>query len=55
VDQQINTDPPAAPEDATKTTEEQRALQEQLEHQGEDPDAPGLQQSRRNIADESTR
>jgi hypothetical protein len=55
VDQQVNTDPPPVPKDATEATEEQRALQEQLDHQGEDPDAPGLQQSRRNIADESTR
>jgi hypothetical protein len=55
MDQKVNTDPPSAPEDARKATEEQRALQEQLEHQDEDPDAPGLHQSRHNIADESTR
>ena len=55
MDQQVNTDPPSAPEDARKSTEEQRALQEQLEHQDEDPDGPGLHQSRHNIADESTR
>lgn len=55
VDQKVNTDPPSAPEDARKSTEEQRALQEKLEHQDEDPDAPGLHQSRHNIADESTR
>ncbi len=55
MDQQVNTDPPGAPEDARKATEEQRALQEQLEHQDEDPDGPGLRNSRRNIADESTR
>jgi hypothetical protein len=55
VDQQVNTDPPAAPEDAREPTADQRALQEQLEHQDEDPDGPGLHNSRRNIADESTR
>jgi hypothetical protein len=55
VDQNVNTDPPAAPEDARKATEDQRELQEQLDHQDEDPDAPGLHQSRQNIADESTR
>jgi len=55
VDQHVNTDPPAAPEDARKTTEEQRKLQEQLERQNEDLDAPGWRQSRHNIPDESTR
>lgn len=55
MDQQVNNDPPAVPADATKATEEQRALQEQLDHQDEDPDAPGLHQSRNDIADESTR
>jgi hypothetical protein len=55
VDQQVNIDPPPAPEDARKATEDQRKLQEQLEHQDEDPDAPGLHQSRRDLPDESTR
>ena len=55
VDQQVNFDPPAAPEDARKATEEQRKLQEQLEHQDEDPDGPGLHQSRHDLPDESTR
>lgn len=55
MDQQVNFDPPSAPEDARQATEEQRKLQEQLEHQNEDPDAPGLQQSRRDLPDESTR
>ena len=36
-------------------TEEQRREQKQLEHQDEDPDAPGLHQSHRDVADESTR
>lgn len=55
MDPQVNVDPPPAPEDARKATEEQRKLQEQLEHQNDDPDAPGLQQSRHDTADESTR
>ena len=55
MDQQTNFDPPPAPEDARKATEEQRELQEKLEHQNEDPDAPGLHQSRHDVADESTR
>jgi cell division septation protein DedD len=55
VDQQVNIDPPPAPEDARKATEEQRKLQEQLEHQGEDPDGPGLHQSPHDLPDESTR
>lgn len=55
MDQKVNFDPPPAPEDATEATEEQRKLQEQLEHQKDDPDAPGLHQSRRDLPDESTR
>jgi hypothetical protein len=56
VDQQINLDPPVeTPEDARKPTEEQRQLQDELEHQDEDPDAPGLHQSRHTVADETTR
>jgi hypothetical protein len=43
------------PVDATKATEEQREVQDELEHQGDDPNGPGLQQSRHDIADESTR
>jgi hypothetical protein len=46
---------PKEPVDATTSTEEQRRMQDQLEHQDDDPDAPGLQQSDRNVADESTR
>jgi hypothetical protein len=47
---------PKEPEDARKSTEEQRELQEQLEHSDDDdPDAPGLHQSHRDVADESTR
>ena len=56
MDQQINVDPPTeAPEDARKATEEQQDLQDKLEHQDDDPDAPGLQQSHHNVADESPR
>lgn len=46
---------PKEPQDARQPTEEQRLQQEQLEHQHDDPDAPGLQQSDGNVADESTR
>lgn len=46
---------PQEPKDARQTTAEQRQQQEQLEHTDVDPDAPGLQQSDRNVADESTR
>ncbi|MBV9512595.1 MAG: hypothetical protein JO280_00915 [Mycobacteriaceae bacterium] len=52
MDQHINTDP-ATPEDARKATEEQREMTDQLEHQGGDPDAPGLHESRHQIADET--
>ncbi|MCV7103318.1 hypothetical protein [Mycobacterium palustre] len=55
MDQQVNIDPPAAPVDARKATEEQRVLQEELEHQDDERDAPGLHQSRHDVADESTR
>ncbi|WP_197505525.1 hypothetical protein [Mycobacterium sp. 852002-51613_SCH5001154] len=55
MDQQVNFDPPPAPEAARQATEEQRKLQEQLEHPNDDPDAPGLHQSRRDLPDESTR
>jgi hypothetical protein len=46
-------DPPATPKDATKATEEQRELQEELDHQDDDPDAPGRHQSRGQVADET--
>ncbi|GFG64357.1 hypothetical protein MKUB_18470 [Mycobacterium kubicae] len=55
-------DPPAMddntskPEDATKPTDEQREMQAELDHQNEDdPNAPGLHQSRNDLADESRR
>jgi hypothetical protein len=50
-----NPDPDPYPKDARKVTEDQREQQDQLEHQGDDPDAPGLQQSQDDIADESSR
>lgn len=46
-------DPSPIPTDATEATAEQREWQEDLEHQGEDPDAPGRQQDRHQIADET--
>jgi hypothetical protein len=55
VNQQTNIDHAPEPKDTRKTTEEQRQVQDQLEHQDDDPDGPGLQQSRDQIADESTR
>jgi hypothetical protein len=54
-DNLVDVNQPKEPQDATKSTEEQRQLQEQLEDQNDDPDAPGLHQSRRNTPDESTR
>lgn len=53
--QQDDNDPAAKPKDARQATEEQRRVQEQLEHTDEDRDAPGLHQSRHDVADESTR
>jgi hypothetical protein len=46
-------DSQATPEDATKSTEEQRELQDQLDHQEGDPDAPAGHQDRHQIADET--
>ncbi|HEY9267346.1 MAG TPA: hypothetical protein VIQ11_22375 [Mycobacterium sp.] len=51
--EQTNDVPAPTPEDATKATEEQRDMQEKLEHQDEDPDAPARTQSRHQIPDES--
>ena len=44
---------PGTPEDATKATEEQREMQDKLERQDEDPDAPARDQTYRDIPDES--
>lgn len=45
--------PPATPKDATEATEEQRDLQEKLEHTDDDPDAPARNQTYRQIPDEN--
>ncbi|WP_197420149.1 hypothetical protein [Mycobacterium sp. NAZ190054] len=42
----------ATPEDAGKATEEQRDLQDKLDHQDDDPDAPARGQTYRQIPDE---
>jgi hypothetical protein len=56
VDQSTDVNPSPEPKDARKSTEEQREVQDQLEHQGgDDPDASGLQQTRHQVADETTR
>jgi hypothetical protein len=54
VDQKVNTDPPPVPKDATQATADQRELQSSYNITARSR-PPGLQQSRRNIADESTR
>lgn len=41
------------PKDARKATEEQRELQEEFDHQNDDPDAPGGHQTRKQVADET--
>jgi hypothetical protein len=50
--EQIN-NPAPTPKDATKATEEQRELQDKLDNQNDDSAAPGLHQSRDQIADET--
>lgn len=44
--------PSPTPKDATEASEEQREVQEELDHQGEDPAGPALQQDRNQVADE---
>jgi hypothetical protein len=46
-------DPAATPLDATKATDEQRDLQEKLDHRNDDPDAPGAHRDRHQVADET--
>ena len=46
-------DAPENPKDARKATEEQRELQEEFDHQNDDPDAPGGHQTRKQVADET--
>jgi hypothetical protein len=55
VNQQADAKPDPEPKDARKATEEQRQLQDQLEHQDGDPNGPGSQQTGDDIADESSR
>ena len=50
---QKDSDPTAKPKDATKATEEQRELQDELDHRNDDPDAPGGHQTRKQVADET--
>lgn len=46
-------DPPENPKDARKATESQRELQDELDHQNDDPNAPGGHQTRKQVADET--
>jgi hypothetical protein len=46
-------DSPEHPKDAREVTEEQRELQDELDHRNDDPDAPGAHQSRKQVADET--
>jgi hypothetical protein len=46
-------DSPEHPKDAREVTEEQRKLQDELDHRNDDPDAPGVHQSRKQLADET--
>ncbi|MCP2624202.1 hypothetical protein NLB33_15205 [Mycolicibacterium smegmatis] len=41
------------PADARQTTEQQEELQDEFDRRGEDPEAPGLHESREQIADEN--
>lgn len=50
--EQVHNTPPT-PKDATKATEKQKELQENLDHQNDDPDAPGGHQNRDKLADET--
>ena len=45
--------PPSTPKDATKASAEQRQLQEELDHQDDQPDALGQHQDRHQMADET--
>lgn len=55
MNQQPDNEPDPIPEDATKAAEYHQEEQKLLEHQGDDPHAPGTQQSQDDIADESSR
>ena len=43
----------STPEDATESTEDQRERQRLLDHQNDDPEAPGHHQDRHDVADET--
>lgn len=45
--------PEPTPEDATKASDEQRELQDKLDHQNDDPEAPAGWQTRNEIPDEN--
>lgn len=49
---ELGNHPPPTPVDATKASEEQRVLQEQLDHQNDDPAGPG-KVDRHQVADET--
>ncbi|OBA83540.1 hypothetical protein A9W99_07625 [Mycobacterium sp. 1164966.3] len=55
VDQPGGSNSKPVPKDARRATDAQREEEEQLEHQHDDPDAPGSHQSQRQLPDESTR
>lgn len=55
MDSQADGKPTPLPKDAREATDEQREEEELLEHQGDDPEAPGAHQSRHDVPDESTR
>ncbi|MDT5227508.1 MAG: hypothetical protein QOH94_1301 [Mycobacterium sp.] len=55
MNQQAGGNPDPEPKDAREATEEQREVQDEIDHQGGDPDGPGQHQSRHNTAGESTR
>jgi hypothetical protein len=46
-------DSPENPKDAREATEDQRDLQDELEHRNDDPNAPGRHQTRDQVADET--
>lgn len=50
--EQQNT-PPPTPRDATKATAEQQELQDQLDDEKQDPQAPAGHQTRHQVADET--
>ena len=53
MDQISGEDSSSHPKDAREATEEQREVQDELDHQNDDPGGPGSQQSRHDIADET--